>query len=145
EHLPILRFSVGTELVGVERLVELTGRRVNSNLAKHSLHAKRSCLIRHYRYYALTDLLVAQQHRQNAREYHGRRVLTLTRPCKLLRERFKRRHLEYFFGRTTLGDMSTKLFASFAQVSGFRRILRRSIERYVSKILPRQRDAKTIA
>src|SRR6185437_3721667 len=145
ENLPILGFAVGGELVRVERLIELTARRVDTNLAKHPLHAKCPCLIGHDRHHTLTYLLVAQQEPQNAREYHRRRVLALTRACELLGKCLERGYLEQLSAHNPPGNVSAEHIPSFAQVGRLRRVLRRSIERYVGQFLSRQRNAKTIA
>jgi hypothetical protein len=59
EDLPVLRFLVVHQLVGVDRLVELAGVGVDATLAEQRFHAERPRLVGDDRHDVLAQLLVA--------------------------------------------------------------------------------------
>jgi len=96
ENLSLFILAVVHEFTGVNRLVQLTFRGVNPDLAEHALHAEGTCLIGNDRHDVFADLLVTDQRRKNAHESHRRRRFAFARPVDLRLECLKRRHRQRF-------------------------------------------------
>ena len=78
QNLPVLCLFVVQQQIGVDRLVQLAGMRVNADLPEHALHAERARFIRDDRNDVLADFLVAAQLRQEPHQAHrGRHLLAL--------------------------------------------------------------------
>ena len=75
QNLPVLRLAVVEHGVGIDRLVELAGVRVDAELAEEGLHAEGAGLVGHDRHDVPADALIAHQLRQQPHEGHRGRHL----------------------------------------------------------------------
>ena len=76
EHLAVLGLAVGQHEVGVDRVVQLAPRGVDTDLAEEGVHAERASLVGHDGHDAAAHAGIAQQVAQQLAEGHrGRRFL----------------------------------------------------------------------
>ena len=75
QDLPVVRLAVVEHGVGIDRLVELAGVRIDAELAEERLHAEGAGLVGHDRHDVAADVLVAQQPGQQPHEGHRGRDL----------------------------------------------------------------------
>ena len=99
QNLPVLRFLVVKEHLGIVRLVELPLAGVNAELPEQRLHAERARFIRNDGDHALADLRVLEQQRQHADEGHGGGNFAALRAGQRLGQRLERRRRHFGGGR----------------------------------------------
>src|SRR5690606_6981673 len=145
EDLAFLVLAVEHHLVLVDRLIQLTDRGIDPQLAEHAFHAEGTCLIGHDRYDALPQLLVLQHLRKNAHEGHGGGDFALAGAIKDGLEGIQGRYRDRPAGRTTLRNIATQRFAARVQVFVFGAAFFRTVEGQVLQLVVTDRDAKGVA
>src|SRR5690606_15981937 len=145
EDLAFLVLAVEHHLVLVDRLIQLTDRGIDPQLAEHAFHAEGTCLIGHDRYDALPQLLVLQHLRKNAHEGHGGGDFALAGAVEDGLEGIQGRYRDRPAGRTTLRNIATQRFAARVQVFVFGAAFFRTVEGQVLQLVVTDRDAKGVA
>ena len=143
ENLPVLRFAIIEELIGVDRLVELPSMGVDPALLEERIHAERARLVGDDRDDVLPHRLVLEQ-RRHERHHPGRgRDLTA---CALLNEwdvfgelgNLEPRGIE-----RTGRHVAPERLAPFPQILHLRRILGGPVERRLGDLVVGDRDPET--
>ena len=143
EDLPVLGFLVVEQLIAVDRVVQLAGRRVDADLPEQRLHAEGARLVGDDRHHQLAELLVAQHLRQHAHERHRRRDGAAVRAVQELRERLVEALEAQRAGvGATLRQVAAELFAPLLQVRQFGAVLRRAVERHLDDVVVAERDVE---
>ena len=144
KNLTVLIFAVPHQLFGVLRMIELTDRTVDAELAEHAFHAEGARLVGDDRHDARSHRCVANQRREDAYERHRRRNLALARTLELRVERRERGNRERFGGAAALRQGSVRRDALF-EIAHLWAIIRRPIERNLRDVRVADRHEKAIA
>ena len=128
QNLPVLRLAVVEHGVGIDRLVELAGVRVDAELAEERLHAERAGFVGHDRHDVAADVLVAHQPGQQPHEGHRGRDLAALAAGEELGIVFPLRRLELDRGRAPARHESAQRLAPPAQILHLGAVVRRLVE-----------------
>ena len=135
-------FVIERNLVGIDGLVQLPHGGIDSQAAKHALHAERPRLIGDNRNDEAPEGLVARENLQNPHGGHRGRDLALARAAKQRFEGIEARNLQGSRLRFALGQVSAEGCATLLHVLDFRAVVRRFEERRRLQVLLRHRDAE---
>ena len=135
KDLSILGFVIVEERLAVHRLIKLAFVSVDSHLAEQRIHAKRARFVGNDGHDPAAQLLVLEQQTQQSHERHGGRYLKLCRSLEQFAKELAFGRFNYFRRHASVGQEAAEVLATFLQITAFRTVLRRPIERRFSNDL----------
>ena len=142
---PVLGFLVEHHLIGILRLVQLTLRGIDAELAEHAFHAEGARLIGHDGHHMLADHLVLHQRREDAHESHGGGNFAIAGASENGIEVLERRHRQSLGFHAPRRQVAAQRLAAFLEVLHFRAVFGRAIERHAGNLIVGDGDIETVA
>ena len=145
QNLAIFCFAIIENRANILRFVQLSLRRVNTNLTKQIGHAKGTCLIGHNRHHMAAQYRILEQAAQDPYQCHGaRHFASFGLQCKA-RMGFQWRYRELRMGRRAPWHVTTQCGTSRQQVAHLGTVGGGLVERQIATLLVAQRQLEAIA
>ena len=145
EDLPVLRFLVEHQLIGILRPVQLADVRVDAVLPEHAFHAERARLVGDDGDHPGPDVLVAQERGEDPDEGHGGGQLAFSTALELCLERRQRRRLQRLRLAAPARQASAQFLEALLEPPHLRAVLRRPVEGHLLQLIVGDRQVEAIA
>ncbi len=145
QDLSLLVFLVEHDLPGVLRRVALANGRVDTQLAKHTLHSEGAGLIGYDGHNALANMLVLDQGREQAHERHRGGDFPLAATLELVIKGSERRRFQQLKLLAPGGNQPTQLFSPLHHIAHFRAVRCWPVIRHILEFGIRYGNAEAVA
>ena len=145
QDLAALVFPVIHDLVGIHRLVELAGGRIDAHLTEQTFHAEGAGFIRDDGHHVTTQRFVPQQAGEDAHEGHGGGDLALAGGFQHGLEVGQGRRFQGLGPGAPGGQVAAQGGPAGLEIFHFRAVLRRPVERQVFQLIVAHGNLEAVA